>query len=369
MSHPMKQLLEFGQSFWWDQLSRGELDDGTVARMRDHNGMRGMTSNPAIFKKSIAASEDYDAAILELAAQGLGSEEIFWRLAVEDIQRACDVLRSVFDESDGVDGYVSLEVDPRLSADSEATLAEARRLWGQVDRPNLMIKIPGTDEGLPAIRAALVEGLNVNVTLLFSAQAHLQVMEAYLSALEERARRGLPLSTVASVASFFVSRVDGLIDEELAAADSTIEAGKAGVANARLAYANFEKVFSGERWAKLAAEGARVQRPLWASTSVKNPDYPDTMYVSELIGEHTVNTMPTVTLEAWIDHGVGRAGSVREDLDAARDHLSALREAGIDIDRVTDELLRAGVAQFEQAFSALLAAVDEKAQRLGSTPR
>ena len=366
MSNPLVRLHELGQSFWWDQLSRGELADGTVARMRDENGMRGMTSNPAIFQKSVASSTDYDEAIVSLAASGLDAEAIFWSLAVEDIQAACDLLHPVFETSDGVDGYVSLEVDPRLADQTVETLEEARRLWKRVDRDNLMIKIPGTEAGLPAIRDALVEGLNINVTLLFSQKAHMDVMEVYLQALEERRRRGLPLSTVASVASFFVSRVDSAIDARLPA-ESPLR-GRAGIANAKLAYANFERVFSGPRFEKLAAEGARVQRPLWASTSVKDPSYPDTMYVSELIGPDTVNTMPTVTLEAWLDHGDPQPDTIREGVDEARSFFTQLEAAGIDDDAVTDELLAQGVDKFVQAFDALIEAIADKAGRLSSEP-
>lgn len=357
-SNPLVALHTLGQSFWWDQLSRREIQDGSVARMRDENGMRGITSNPAIFQKSLTDGDVYDADAARLFAEGLDTEAVFWRLAVADIQRACDILRPVFDESHGDDGYVSLEVDPRLAHDTDRTLSEARRLWGEVDRPNLMIKIPGTPEGVPAIRDALIDGININVTLLFAPQAHVDVMHAYLDALEARQRDGKSVRDVASVASFFVSRVDAMIDGQLAE-DSPLR-GKAGVANARIAYANFMEIFGSARWKALAAEGARVQRPLWASTSTKDPSYPDTMYVEELIGRDTVNTMPTNTAEAWLDHGVLRADSVQHDLDGARAVFTQLADAGVDFDDVTAKLLREGVDKFEQAFDALLKAVDEK---------
>ena len=359
-------LHALGQSFWWDALSRRDLCNGEIERMRDENGLRGITSNPSIFHAAVSSGDDYDDAIAELAKQGLDAETIFWRLAVEDIQDACDVLRPVYDQSIGTDGFVSLEVDPRLAHDTERTLSEARRLWGEVARPNLMIKIPGTPAGLPAIREALTEGINVNVTLLFAQQAHIDVMHAYVEAMQARASRSMPLSTVASVASFFVSRVDSMIDARLEKiGGKALELrSRAGVANARAAYANFEAIFAEPRWRALAAEGAHVQRPLWASTSTKNPDYLDVMYVQELVGPHTVNTMPTNTLEAWLDHGEPAAATVRQNVPGALADLAALEAVGISMDEVTEQLLAEGVKKFEESFEKLIGSVREKMEQL-----
>ena len=357
-TNPLVALHALGQSFWWDQLSRRELQEGAVERMRDENGMRGITSNPAIFQKSLSDGDVYDQDIAHLFAEGMDVESVFWALAVDDIQRACDVLRGVYDESKAEDGFVSLEVDPRLAHDTEGTLVEARRLWSAVDRPNLMIKIPGTPAGVPAIRQALIEGINVNVTLLFSPKAHVDVMHAYVDAVEARHAQGRSIDDVASVASFFVSRVDTLVDSKLP--EGSPLRGRAGVANARIAYANFEEVFGGARWKTFEAAGARVQRPLWASTSTKDPSYRDTIYVEELIGPHTVNTMPTVTVEAWLDHGEPEPDTVKRDLDGARRTFDELAGAGVDFDAVTDQLLVEGVEKFESAFEGLLTAVGEK---------
>lgn len=367
-SNTLVALHALGQSFWWDALSRRDLRNGELARMRDENGLRGITSNPSIFHSAVSSGDDYDEAIAALAQEGLEAETIFWRLAVEDIQAACDILRSVYDASHGADGFVSLEVDPRLAHDTDRTLYEARRLWGEVSRPNLMIKIPGTPEGVPAIREALIEGININVTLLFSQQAHIDVMHAYIEAMQARASRTLPLSPVASVASFFVSRVDSLIDARLEKIGGQALAlrGKAGVANARAAYANFESIFGEPRWKELEAAGAHVQRPLWASTSTKNPEYVDVMYVQELIGPHTVNTMPTNTLEAWLDHGKPEADTVRRDVRGALADLAALEAAGVSMQQITDELLADGVRKFEDSFEKLIDSVQEKMRRLTS---
>lgn len=360
--NPLIQLHDLGQSFWWDTLSRAGVRDGTVARMRDENGMRGITSNPAIFQKALAGSADYDQDIEALSGEGLDTEAIFWRLAVADIQDACDVLAPVHGSSGGADGFVSLEVDPRLAHDAERTLSEARRLWAEVDRRNLMIKIPGTPEGVGAVREALIEGINVNVTLLFSPAAHEAVMHAHADALEKRLELGLPVDAVDSVASFFVSRVDSAVDAALEAAGGEALAlrGKAAVANAKVAYAKFVAFSASERWQKLAAAGARPQRPLWASTSTKNPEYPDTIYVQELIGRDTVNTMPTNTVEAWRDHGRPVADTVLEDSDGARALFADLHALGIDFEAITDQLLVDGVRQFEDAFATLLGELQQK---------
>jgi transaldolase len=369
MTHdnPLRQLHALGQSFWWDALSRRALQAGEVARMRDEDGMRGITSNPSIFQQAIAKSTDYDGAIRELAAQGTPTEDMFWQLAIEDIAQACDLLRPVYDDSEAADGYVSLEVNPHLAHDAEGTLTQVRELWRRVDRPNLMIKIPGTQKGVFAIRQALREGHNINVTLLFSPQAHLDVMQAYIEALEARRDAGEPIDRIASVASFFVSRVDTLVDQKLESlgAETADELrGQAGVANAKVAYANFESVFGQQRWRKLAEAGARVQRPLWASTRTKDPRYSDVLYVEDLIGPDTVNTMPTVTLDAYRDHGQPAADRVRHDVDGARALMARLESVGISMRQVTDQLVEEGVEKFEKSFDELLEELDRKASRV-----
>ena len=367
ISNPLKRLADFGQAFWWDTLSRAGLRDGGVVRMRDVNGMRGITSNPTIFQKAIAASSDYDDAIAAFAREGQEPAAIFWKLAVQDIQEACDQLAPVHQATGGRDGFVSLEVDPHLAFDPDGTIAEVRRLWAEVSRPNLMIKIPGTPPCVPAIRQALIEGFNINVTLLFSQQAHVEVMHAFIGALEERRRRGDAVDSVHSVASFFVSRVDTNIDAKLGRMHSEQAErlkGRAAVANAKLAYQNFLQVFSGERWETLRAAGAHVQRPLWASTSTKDPSYPDVIYVEELIGSDTVNTMPTATVEAYLDHGQPEADRVLHGIDEARQHLDSLERMGIPMERVTAELLEEGVEKFAHSFDDLLAAVQRKANEL-----
>lgn len=370
----LHDLHALGQSVWLDYIRRGILDNGELEEMIRRYDLRGITSNPSIFQQAIGESDDYDDAFDQLAAGQAAGSEAYEQLAVDDISRACDLFRGVYDESGGTDGFVSLEVSPELAHDEAGTLAEARRLWQAVNRPNLMIKVPGTDAGLPVIEQLLSEGLNVNITLLFSVQNHEQVMEAFLRGLERRHQAGQPLDRVASVASFFVSRVDGAVDGQLNKLAEAAEGaekerilglrGKAAVANAKLAYRRFQEIFSGDRWEKLAAAGAQVQRPLWASTSTKNPDYRDVIYVEELIGPHTVNTMPLATVEAFADHGAAKV-TVDHDVDAAAAHIAALREVGIDLDQVTDELQRDGVEKFAKSFRDLLQSVDTKLTRVG----
>ena len=367
-SNPLLALQQHGQSFWWDSLSRHALDNGEIARMRDENGLRGITSNPTIFHEAIASGNDYDPAIETLAGQGLDAEDVFWRLAVEDVRRACDLLRPVYDDSDGTDGLVSLEVDPRLARDAHRSIDEARRLWKETARPNLMIKIPGTPEGLDAIRRGLVEGINVNITLLFSTKAHVDVMRAYFDAMQTRLDEGESLASIASVASFFVSRVDTMVDErleEIGGERAPSLRGKTGVANARLAYEKFEAMFTGEEWHDLEAAGARVQRPLWASTSTKNDDYSDVLYVKELIGPRTVNTMNTATIEAWADHGEAEADTIRRDVEGAKQHFRDLEEVGVDMGDVTDRLLDQGIEKFADSYDELIGAISEKMDALG----
>jgi transaldolase len=306
---PLHELHALGQSVWLDYIRRGILDNGELEEMITRYDLRGVTSNPSIFQQAIGDSDDYDDAFDLLAGEGAEAAEAYEEMAVDDIRRACDLFRSVYDRAAGADGFVSLEVSPELAHDTDATVVEARRLWAAVDRPNLMIKVPGTDAGLPAIEQLLFEGMNVNVTLLFSVANHERVMEAFLRGVERRMEAGRPVDRVASVASFFVSRVDSSVDaalEGIGGERALGLRGRAAVANAKLAYARFREVFSGPRWERLAAAGAQVQRPLWASTSTKNPAYRDVIYVEELIGPDTVNTMPLATVKAFADHGVAR---------------------------------------------------------------
>ena len=352
----LADLTAAGTSVWLDQMRRGMIVEGELERMVTEDSLRGVTSNPAIFEKAILGSSDYDEDLVEASREGLSAREVYRRLAIKDVQLAADVLRGVYDESGGVDGYVSLEVAPRLAHDTEGTLEQARMYWGLVDRPNVMIKIPATDEGIPAIEQALYEGLNINVTLLFAVSYYERVMEAFIRANERRQADGLPLDRH-SVASFFVSRVDSEVDKRLEALGRMDLAGRAGLANARAAYHAFRRVFDGERFAALREAGAPVQRPLWASTGVKNPAYDETMYVYGLVGRDTVNTMPLPTLTAAARQGEVTGETAADD--PAGD-LDALREAGIDIDDVTDKLLRDGIEAFLVPMAKLLDGVERK---------
>lgn len=368
MMNTTLQLLEAGQSVWYDNIQRNLLKNGEMAGMIARGEIRGVTSNPSIFMNAITKSQDYDASLLPLVDSGLSAEEIFFRLAIEDIQAATDLFLPLYRQSKGGDGYVSLEVSPYLANDTESTLAQVKKLWQLVDRPNLMIKIPATKAGIPAITAAIAAGINVNVTLIFSLQRYSEVMDAYLKGLEQRTAAGMPVDTIASVASFFVSRVDTNVDKRLQsivqaggakAKQAEVLLGKAAIANARLAYAAYKKVFSSERFLKLKQQGARVQRPLWASTSTKNPAYRDVMYVEELIGRDTINTIPQQTLNAFLDHGKVRP-SLEEDLTGATKALADLETLGISMDEVTYELEVEGVKTFADAFTVLLDAVKAK---------
>lgn len=366
--NPLKQLEQFGQSFWIDSISRHLIASGQLARLIAEDGLKGLTSNPAIFEQAIAGSEEYAAAIREALRQGLREPgELYETLAIADIRDAADLLRPVFEATGGRDGYVSLEVSPHLAHDTRATVEEARRLWRRVDRPNLMLKVPATPAGLPAIETLIAEGINVNVTLLFSRAVYEKVAQAYMAGLEKRLAAGLSLDSIASVASFFVSRidtaVDGLLDERLRAGVSGAERarleglkGRAAIANAKLAYQSYKALIASERWRRLAARGGRTQRLLWGSTSTKNPAYRDVVYVEELIGPDTVNTLPPATIDAFRDHGRPRA-SLEEEVEEARRVLERLAEAGIALHEVTDRLLDEGVERFADAFDRLLAAV------------
>jgi transaldolase len=368
----LKQLRELGQSAWLDYIRRGLLEDGSLERMIREWRLGGVTSNPSIFEQAIGRSDDYDDAFEALARDGEDANAIYEALAFEDIRRTADLFREVYDGADGRDGLVSLEVSPELAYDTERTLEEARRLWREVDRPNLMVKVPGTEAGVPAIEELIAEGVNVNVTLLFSLDGHERVMEAYLRGLERRREAGGDLSHVASVASFFVSRVDSAVDAELdrvaEAGDERAEEarrlrGRIAIANARLAYARFREIFGSDRFAALEREGAQLQRPLWASTSTKDPAYRDVIYVEELIGPDTVNTLPLDTLKAFADHGEAKR-TVDLDVGDARADIAALAELGIDLAEVTHRLEKEGVEKFADSFRAMLEAIEEKRSRI-----
>jgi transaldolase len=360
---PLKQLAEHGQSVWIDYLSRKFVHDGDLAGLvRD--GVVGVTSNPTIFQGAIAEGDAYDDQIRELSASESDPKEIFLALARDDIRDACDVLRPVWDEGDGKDGWVSLEVDPNLAHDTDATIAEAKRLHALVEKPNLLIKIPATPEGLPAIEQTIAAGIPVNVTLIFSLDRHREVAEAYVRGLERLVQSGGDPSTIASVASFFVSRVDTEADRRLDEAGGHDELkGTLAIANAKLAYETYEQVFSGPQWEALAAKGATPQRCLWASTSTKNPEYRDVIYVEELIGPDTVNTMPRETVEAFQDHGEVER-KLDRDVDGARAVLQAFADAGIDYEDVVATLEREGVEKFAKSFRELFADLEAKRDQL-----
>lgn len=353
---------EFGQSPWLDNLKRSYLVTGEIERLIE-SGIRGITSNPSIFQKSIQGSTDYDEQFFDSIASGSSTVDAYWDLVVSDIVGALDHFGSLYRSSDAGDGYVSVEVDPHLAHDGPGTLRAARELWNRIDRPNLMVKIPATIEGLPTIRAMIAAGCNVNVTLIFGLDRYRDVMEAYVAGLEDRLEAGGRLDRVASVASFFVSRVDTEIDRRLESIDPGSElAGRAAVAQAKVAYDEFGRTFSGPRWRRLVEHGARVQRPLWASTSTKNPSYPDTMYVDELIGPDSVNTLPDQTMTAFSDHG-HLARTVDVDVDSCRTLLESLSRQGIELDRVVERLEIEGIDAFQKSFDELVSALEVKSRR------
>ncbi|NUW32216.1 transaldolase [Nonomuraea sp. SMC257] len=357
MSEILNKLTGQGVSVWLDDISRERLRTGNLEQLIREKNVVGVTSNPTIFASALSKGDAYDAQLHDLAVRGVEVGEAVRAITTYDIRWAADVLRPVYDATNGVDGRVSLEVDPRLARDTDKTVAEARALWWLVDRPNLFIKIPATLEGLPAITQAIGEGISVNVTLIFSLERYRAVMDAWLAGLEAAQAKGLNLATIESVASFFVSRVDTEIDKRLDQLGKTELKGQAGIANARLAYAAFEEVMASERWQRLRAAGARPQRPLWASTGVKNPEYSDTMYVDQLVAPGTVNTMPEKTLDATADHARVTGDTVRPYYEQAWNTMAALKDAGVDYDDVVRVLEDEGVDKFEASWNELLESV------------
>ncbi len=362
------RLHNLGQSIWYDNIERKLLQNGEMARMIEAGEIRGVTSNPSIFNQAISKSNNYDDAIQPMAWADWKPEDIFFQLAIEDIQKTTDLFNQLFISSKQSDGFVSLEVNPTLAYDSEETFQQAALIWKKVNRKNLMVKIPATKQGLVAIRKAISAGININITLIFSVERYSEVIDAYFSGLEDRVEKGLAIDSINSVASFFVSRVDSKIDAilkklvddgKLQISDAEKLMGKAGIANSRLAYKLFEEEFSSARFMNLASLGARIQRPLWASTSTKNPIYSDVMYVDELIGEHTVNTMPPKTLDAFKDHGTAVI-RIRENLEQAKDLMTQLENLGIVISEVTQQLEDEGVRSFASAFSDLLNTIQSR---------
>ncbi len=358
----LHELAELGQAIWFDYIRRSFLTSGELQKYVDL-GVRGVTSNPSIFEKAIAGSSDYDSDLKPLVEAGKTVEEIYESLAMADIRYAADTLRPLYDLTGGADGYVSLEVSPTLAHDTQGTIADARRLFAALNRPNICIKVPATPAGLPAIETLISDGININVTLIFSIAQYEAVARAYIAGLEKLAARGGDLKRVISVASLFVSRIDVAVDSELEKIGEQALMGKIAIANSKVAYVRFRQIFAGDRWEKLAAQGASVQRPLWASTGTKNPAYPDTLYVDSLIGSDTVNTAPPATLEAFLHHG-HVAVTVDTGVDEAYDQLSRLAGLGIDLEEINQALLDAGVASFAKAFASLLSSIAEKRQKL-----
>lgn len=370
------EIKQYGQSIWMDNLTRDLIKSGELKRLIDERGIVGITSNPAIFEKAIVGNATYDADIEAAIRAGKPLQEIYESLVFEDIRNACDVLRPIYEQSGGLDGYVSIEVPPTIAQDTEATISEAKRYYASIDRPNVMIKIPGTDPGLPAVQAVIAEGINVNVTLLFSVESYIGSANAYIAGLEERVAKGHSIDKIASVASFFLSRIDSNIDARIDKALVGVDRiekkaklsavkGKVAIANAKIAYQEYKKIVNSDRWKALAEKGANVQRLLWASTSTKNPEYNDVMYVDELVGQDTVNTLPPATIEACADHcDVG--DRVESNVDQAYQLLESLKDPDINInlDEVMVELLDDGIDKFVQPFNSLMSSLQEKIDRL-----
>jgi len=374
MTNPLLQLKEYGQSVWYDNIDRAQLISGQFKKLLDEDGVVGVTANPTIFQKSISHGDAYDEQITQLIKEGKSTNEIYEALIITDVQTVADILRPIYDRTNRQDGFVSLEVSPDLAHNTGGTISEVRRFWKLVDRPNLLVKIPATPEGLPAIQQALTEGININITLIFAIDFYRKVTDAYLSALEERNAEGKDISHIASVASFFVSRVDTLVDKVLedkikATSDSAEQQklksleGKAAIANARLVYQDFKGIFNTPRFETLKHSGAHVQRPLWASTSTKNPAYRDVLYAEELIGPNTVDTMPLETIENFRDHGRVRL-SIEDNIPQAKAELAALEEVGIHYDQVTQQLLDEGVQKFADSFHELFKGIESKKQTI-----
>ncbi len=359
---PIARLLDYGQSPWYDNLTRQLLESGGLRRLMDDDGIRGVTSNPTIFEKAMASGEGYDEQLAELARKGMETDAIYWELVMHDVGAAADTLRPVYDETHGADGFVSVEVAPDRAHELEPTIEQALWLHGRLQRPNVMVKIPATAEGIPAVEEVLARGHNVNITLIFALQRYDEVIEAYLRGLERLAESGGDVSSIASVASFFVSRVDTEADRRLP--DGHPLRGKVAVANAKLAYQQFRRRFSGPRWDALAAKGAKLQRPLWASTSTKNPAYSDTLYVDELVGRDTVNTLAQASIDALRDHGNPQPDTIERDVDQAEQVMRDLADAGVDYDDLTATLEREGVDAFGRSYLDCLATLDKRRQEL-----
>lgn len=374
----LQEIASLGQSIWMDNLTRDLIQSGELQKMIETRGLRGITSNPAIFEKAIAGNQMYDADIEAGIKAGKPLLEIYESLIFDDIRHACDIFRPIYEETDGLDGYISIEVPPNIARDTESTIHEARRYYREIGRPNVMIKIPGTPEGLPAVEQAISEGINVNITLLFSVQSYVESAWAYIRGLEKRVAQGEAINKISSVASFFLSRIDIMIDDQLESkikgTDSpeiaeklkAIE-GKVAIANAKIAYQEYKKIIQSDRWKALADKGANVQRLLWASTSTKNPDYSDVMYVDELVGPDTVNTLPPSTIEACFDH-CDVANRIETDVDSAYQLIESLKDSDIDVDldQVMDKLLDEGIDKFIQPFNSLMKSLENKASQLAA---
>ncbi|HEB30718.1 MAG TPA: transaldolase [Spirochaetes bacterium] len=358
----MQKLSDLGQAVWFDNINRSFIANGELKSLIDE-GLRGVTSNPTIFEKSITGSTDYDRDLIKLVREGKSAVEIYETLVLEDISSAADILLPVYEETGGLDGYVSVEVNPELAGDTEGTIAEADRLFKKLGRPNVMIKVPATEAGIPAIRTLVGRGININVTLIFSLGHYNAVAEAYISGLDDLESSGGNVSKTASVASFFISRVDTAVDRALEGLGEESLMGKIAIANAKAAYARFKDIFSGERWQHLVASGARVQRALWASTGTKNPNYSDTLYVDNLIGADTVNTVPPATLDAFLDHGTVEQ-TIDKGAEEARKQLGTLSDLGINLGEVARKLQDDGVDSFAKSFEALMESIHEKRERL-----
>jgi transaldolase len=357
----LHELANLGQSIWLDYISHSLITSGELKALID-KGLRGITSNPSIFEKAIDEGSDYDDALKKLAIKGKSLDEIYEALVIRDVKETADLMRPVYDATMAVDGYVSLEVSPKLAYDTNGTIAEAQRLFATLDRPNVLIKVPATPAGVPAIEALINKGININVTLIFSLAQYEAIAHAYISGLEKLAGSGGNINRVASVASFFVSRIDTAVDQALEKRGNAELQGKIAIANAKMAYVRFREIFSGPRWERLVVSGARVQRPLWASTSTKNPAYPDTIYVDNLIGPKTVNTLPKPTMQAFTDHG-HVALTLGTGLEEARVQLARLSDVGIELDKITRKLQEDGVSTFTKAFETLMKCINEKRRR------